>query len=187
MKTLHRLFLKTRELVDRKWYPLLIGFLTFLDVFTIVVPSDGILVSSVLLRPKRWARTAFAMTIGSFLGGALFGTLVYYYGEGFILALMPAITETVAWAWTQEFFLKYGLVVVFLAAASPVSFQPAIFFAVIAHAPFPLILAMLLAGRSLKNFVIAWVSYRTPRALGKLWGIRSDLEEMDIHPTKDAS
>lgn len=187
MKTLHRWFLKTRDVVDRWWYPILIAALTFIDVFTIIVPSDGILVSSVLMRPKRWMRTALAMTVGSFLGGALFAWLVQHYGEGFILTLMPAITDTVVWTWTQDFFLRYGLIVVFLAAASPVSFQPALFFAVLAHAPFPLILVMLLAGRILKNFLVAWVSYRTPRALGKLWGIKSDLEEMDVHPSKDAS
>lgn len=187
MKSLHRLFLKTREVVDRWWYPFLIAFLTFVDVFTIVVPSDGILVSSAMMRPKKWIRTAFAMTVGSFLGGALFAALVFHYGESFVFALMPTITETVVWSWTHDFFQKYGLIVVFLAAASPVSFQPALFFAVIAHTPFAQIMLMLFAGRALKNFVIAWVSSHTPRALEKFWGIRSDLEEMGIHPKKDAS
>jgi len=174
----HSYYKRMQTWVDVWVYPGLLALLAFADVFVIVIPSDGILVSSILLRPKKWLRFVLAMTIGSVLAGTLFGYLVEQHGLELINQWMPSLTESWIWKVTENFFGLYGMLVLFLAAASPISFQPAVFFAIVAHTPLIQVFLVLAIGRSLKNLVIGGIASKAPKHLYKLWGIRSDLEEV---------
>lgn len=105
-----------QRFVDRVWYPPLIGFLAALDNFIIVIPNDGILVSSSMLTPKRWFSLALCVSIGSTVGAVLLAALVEYQGLPWILNMYPGVNESAVWKWTDEFFSQYGLLVVFIVA-----------------------------------------------------------------------
>lgn len=176
--TMHSYYKRMQIWVDVWLYPGLLALLAFADVFVFVIPSDGILVSSILLRPKKWLRFAMAMTIGSVVAGTLFGYLVEQHGLELIIQWMPALTESWIWKVTENFFSLHGMLVLFLAAASPISFQPAVFFAIVAHTPLIQVFLLLVIGRCLKNLVLGGIASKAPKHLSKLWGIRSDLEEV---------
>lgn len=72
---LHKLHLKISQYIkimqqfaNRLWYPPLIGFLAALDNFIVIIPNDGILISSSMLTPRRWFVLAFTVAVGSTIG-----------------------------------------------------------------------------------------------------------------------
>jgi membrane protein YqaA with SNARE-associated domain len=69
-----------QRFVDRTWYPPFIGFLAALDniviVIVIVIPNDGILISSSMLTPKRWFVLALSVAVGSSIGALVLAALV---------------------------------------------------------------------------------------------------------------
>jgi membrane protein YqaA with SNARE-associated domain len=165
---------------DRFWYPPLIGFLAALDNLIIIIPNDGILISSSMLIPKRWFIFALSVTIGSTLGGLLLAALVELQGLPWILDLYPSIDETKMWALTLKFFQKYGLFLVFLVAVTPVVQQPAIILASLANTPLVELGVIIFVGRFIKFLIMAYLGSHAPRMLEKLWGLKSEMKEVGV-------
>lgn len=170
-----------QRFTDRFWYPQIIGFLALLDAFILVIPVDGILISSVLLKPKRWIYLSTCVTIGSTIGALMFFYFVEKHGLPFILDIYPNINQGQIWNWSEVFFQKYGLLLVFFVAATPLFQHPTIILASLAHAPFPHMLAVVFSGRVIKYFIMAYLSSHSPRLLSKLWGVQAELDEVGIH------
>lgn len=178
--------LRMESFSDRPWYPFLIGFLAGLDNLVIVIPTDGIFVSSVLLQPRRWIRFAFAVTVGSTLGALALATIIQYQGLPLIETYFPSLMLTQTWLWTESLFHRMGLVVVFIVAALPVMQHPAIVLAALAEEKLLPLMAVILLGRILKYLILGWISAKAPRFLGRLWGLRKELEEVGIDTQKGA-
>ena len=168
---------------DRHWYAPLIGLLALIDTFVIVIPTDGILISSTMLKPKKWLLYAIFITLGSTLGALLFAYLLQIYGLPWILNFYPELTQGQMWHWMQVFFEQYGLIVIFIIAAAPIIQNPSIILACMANIPLVQIFFVILAGRFLKYLVMGYISSHTPRLLGKLWGITDELDEVGIRLT----
>lgn len=66
--------------VDQAWYPPLIGILALIDNIVVVIPNDGILISSSMLAPKRWFNLALWVSIGSTLGALLLIVIIEKQG-----------------------------------------------------------------------------------------------------------
>lgn len=164
----------------RLWYPPLIGLLAALDNFVIVVPTDGILVSSTMLTPKRWVLLAFSVAIGSTLGALLLSMLVEWHGLPWILEYYPTVNQTKTWALSQEFFENYGLILVFAVAATPVMQQPAVILASLANTPLFKLAAVIFTGRLIKYLIMAYVGSHAPRLLEKMWGMKNDLKDAGV-------
>jgi len=47
------------------------------------------------------------------------------------------------------------------------------------------IFAAAMGGRLIKYLLLAWVSTHAPAVLGKLWGFKSDLEEVGVNASPD--
>ena len=62
---------KIFRFTDREWYPYAVSALTAADVFVGVIPSDALLVSAVLGRPKKWIKIGLMFAIGNFFRGRL--------------------------------------------------------------------------------------------------------------------
>ncbi len=169
-----------QRFTDRFWFPPLIGFLAALDNFIIIIPNDGILISSSMLTPKRWFILALSIAVGSTIGAIALAYLVETQGLPWILEIYPNINETKTWALTFEFFEKYGLLLVFAVAVTPFIQQPAIILASLAHTPYFELAAVIFTGRFIKFLIMAYVGSHAPRLLTKMWGVKTELKDVGV-------
>lgn len=170
-----------QRFTDRIWYPPLIGFLALIDSFIIIVPTDGLLISSAMLKPKSWIYLSFCISVGSTIGAMILFHLIQTHGLPWILEIYPGINQGRMWLWSESFFLKYGLLLVFFVAATPLMQQPTIILASLAHTPFMPMLLVLFFGRLLKNLIMSYISSHSPRLISKMWGVQGELDEVGIH------
>lgn len=171
---------RLQKSVDRRWYPPLLGLLSALDNFVIVIPNDGLLVSSAMLTPKRWFWLACCITLGSTAGAAALAAAVELQGLEWILQVFPGIETSKTWIWTNDFFDNYGLIVVFLVAVTPIMQQPAIILASLAETPLVQLTLAIFTGRFIKFLIMAYVASHAPRLLNRLWGIKKELKEVGV-------
>ncbi len=164
---------------DRPWYPFLIGFLAFIDNFTLIVPTDGMLVSSVLLRPLRWKRFAVAVATGSSLGAILMAAVAQHQGLELIQAHYPQWLTTDIWKWSAHFLTEYGLIVVFLVGLTPFTQQPTVILAALSGSPLLAISAALFLGRLIKYIFMGYVASHAPHLLRRLWGLQSEIKPIE--------
>lgn len=171
---------KLEQHADRSWYPPLIGLLAALDNLIIIIPNDGILVASSMLLPKRWALFALNITIGSTIGALALFYLVEHQGLPWVLNFFPGLEQSQMWIITDQFFDKYGLIVVFVVAISPLMQQPVIILAALAHIP-PLELTVaIFIGRFIKFNILAYLGSHSPRLLKKFWGMKDELADAGV-------
>lgn len=172
--------------VDRLWYPQLVAFLAALDNLVIIVPIDGILISSSILTPRRWLTLATNVAVGSTLGAMVLASLVEYQGLPWILNIYPSVDESLTWVWTEKFFRDYGLLLVFAVAVSPIMQQPAVILAGLANVPLLKLAAVIFAGRYIKAVVMAYVGSHTPQLLDKMWGVKGELKDAGVDLKRSA-
>lgn len=169
-----------QRFADRLWYPPLIGTLAALDNFIVVVPTDGILISSSMLTPRRWFWLGMIVSLGSAIGALVLAAFVEWHGVPWIQAMYPGVTETTAWSWTDRFFNEYGLYVVFLVAVSPLMQQPAVILASLAGTPLVELAGVIFTGRTIKYLLMAYLGSHAPKVLAKFWGLRGELEDAGV-------
>jgi membrane protein YqaA with SNARE-associated domain len=169
-----------QRFVDRIWYPPVLALLAVLDNFLVFIPTDGIMISSCMLVPRRWLYIAVCVALGSFLGAMILAYLVEAEGLPWLLNFYPGMDQTEAWRWSTEFFENYGLLVIFAMSALPFAQQPAVILASLAHTPWLHLGGAVFAGRLLKFLVMAYLGAYAPRLISHLWGIRKELEEVGI-------
>ena len=90
------------------------------------IPVDPLLVAVVLAKSNQWRRIAFTCTIASVIGGAGGWTLGAYLGRHIhtlIDSLPVALAAPSAFAAVEAGFAKFGLVLVFLGAFSPLPYK----------------------------------------------------------------
>ncbi|MGE0634700.1 MAG: VTT domain-containing protein, partial [Pseudobdellovibrionaceae bacterium] len=153
-KTLHQkiniLIRWLQKYTNRWWYAPLIALLALIDHFVIIIPTDGLLVSSVMLNPKRWIANSLIVTLGSSIGALMLAALIQFYGMDFLLMILPSIQQSTIWSWTEHFMDDYGLIVVFCIALSPIMQHPAIALAALAGSSLQSIFVVVFLGRIIK-------------------------------------
>lgn len=165
---------------DRIWYAPLIGFLAALDNLAIIIPTDGILISSSMLIPKRWFIFALSVALGSTLGALVLAALVEIQGLPWILELYPGVTDTNTWTVSMKFFEKYGLFLVFAVAVTPFMQQPAVILASLANTPLFDLALVIFIGRFIKFLIMAYLGSHAPGVLKKLWGLKGELQDAGV-------
>lgn len=173
-----------QQFANRWWYSPLIALLAALDNLVVVIPTDGILISSAMLQNKKWFSFAFFISFGSTLGATLLAALVEIHGLPWILEYYPGINATTTWTMTEGFFARYGLLLVFIVAATPLMQHPTVILAGLANTPLEKLAITIFAGRFLKYIVMSYIGSHTPKLLSKMWGVQEELEEVGI--TKNA-
>lgn len=169
-----------QRFTDRFWFPPFIGILAALDNFVIVIPNDGILISSAMLTPKRWFMLALSIAVGSTVGATALAYFVESQGLPWVLEIYPGISETKTWILSVEFFEKYGLLLVFAVAVTPFVQQPAVILASLVGTPLLKLAAVIFIGRFIKFLIMAYVGSHAPRLLTKMWGIRNELKDVGV-------
>ncbi len=171
---------KLQRYANRPWYPPLIGLLALLDNIVIVIPNDGILMSSAMLKPKKWVIYSVAVAIGSTLGALLLAAVVELQGLPWIIGHYPELTQTKSWIWSQEFFGKYGLIFLFAVSISPLMQQPAVILASLANTSLYQLAIIIFAGRFLKFLAMSYIASHSPKYLKKLWGMSDEIKDLKI-------
>lgn len=166
--------------INRAWYLPMISLLAFLDNFLVVVPTDGILISSSMLRPQKWFLFGLFVAIGSSIGAFGLAWLIEGNGIAIVEKLFPDIQSSSAWIRTQHFFNEYGLWLLFAVAVTPFTQQPAIILAVLAGVPIIQIFLIELLGRWIKFTLMAYLGSHAPNLIKKFWGVSSELKEVGI-------
>ena len=186
----HRLLKKNarrlRRYANRFWFPPLLLVLALLDVLVIIIPTEGILISSSMLIKRRWMPFALSVAIGSTIGALLLVNLVDHYGLHKVLELYPEIDQAKIWKWTLNIFNQFGLLIVFLVGMTPLSQQPILAIAALSDISFfPLALAILIS-RIIKFCTYAYVATHAPRLLKKMWGVQNELQDVEIKVQLDS-
>lgn len=172
--------------IDRVWYGPLIGLLALVDNIILVIPNDGILISSSMLVPKKWLRFALFISIGSTIGAVVLAAMVEWYGVPFLQDYFPQIANSRSFQITEAFFNDYGLWVVFFVAIMPLIQQPAVVLAALAETPLWQLAVVVFIGRVVKFLLMSWVASHAPNYLAKMWGVSGELEEVGVKLKKDA-
>jgi membrane protein YqaA with SNARE-associated domain len=174
-----------KKFVDRLWYPPLLGLCALLDNFLLVFPMDGMLISSTLITPRRWISLAIWTGLGSTLGAIGLASLSNHHGLPWVTAQFPGINETEAWILTLKFFNNYGLLLVFLVAATPLVQQPTVILAGLAKTPLVYLIPAIFFGRLIKYLIITYVSAYAPKLLSRLWGVQREMKEAGVRPLRE--
>lgn len=166
--------------ISRAWYLPMLSLLAFLDNFLVVIPTDGILISSSMLRPQKWIYFSFFVAVGSAIGALCLALIIEFYGIHVVEYFFPNIQSSSAWIRTQAFFEDYGLWLLFAVAVTPFTQQPAVILAVFAGVPVLQIFVIGFFGRWLKFSLMAYVGSHMPHLIKRIWGAKDELHEVGI-------
>lgn len=169
---------RLQEFADRPWYFPLLGILAGIDLFVLVIPTDALLVSSVMLQPKRWVTAFLWVAFGSSLGCAIMAGLIQWDSHLVMEVWFPSTFDSAIWHTMDVFFDRHGWVALALIALSPLVQFPAVAIAALAGMPPLEVFVVCLVGRSIKSALIAWVATFAPRMLLRIPGLRHDLETL---------
>ncbi len=171
---------KLQRYANRTWYPPLIGSLALLDNFIIIIPNDGILISSSMLKPKKWIIYSLFIAIGSTIGAVLLASIVELKGLPWIMEHYPNFVQSKSWLWSQDFFSQYGLIFLFVVSITPLMQQPAVILASLANSSLYKIALIVFVGRFLKFLMMSYIASHCPKYLKKLWGVGEELKDLKI-------
>jgi membrane protein YqaA with SNARE-associated domain len=166
-----KLYLKVQEQIDKPWFVVSLFGLAAADLFIYVVPTDGIAISTMLMRPKRWFAIAASLTAGNVAGAMAVAELVY-------LLDVPKLLEGPRVAMMRDWIDQWGVLGLGLIASSPLPQQPAVALASIGQMSLVTIFLAILTGRTIKYGVYAWVCVKAPHLLKRLRLAQSEREEI---------
>jgi membrane protein DedA with SNARE-associated domain len=183
MKRAVQFFQKLQRFVHLWWYGPAFFLLCAADHYIVLIPVLGMLVSTVLLAPKKWFRLALWGGVGSWLGVWSIGWLSHELGLTFLQQYFPSFMTSSLWTWAEGFFARHGVWVVFVSGISPITQQPAVMIASLAGAPLLEIGAVLLVGILIKFLLLAYLASHAPQALKRF---RSVEKEVQVLRSKDS-
>ena len=175
-KKLIRWLVQLEKFADRPWYLPLMAFIAMWDMFLLFIPSDGLMISAAMLRPKKWIRTAVWMAIGVAGGALLFGFAFQAYGPEFVDRHLSWAVGGENWGRLSGFVEKYGFWAVSGIALGPFPIQPGVILGALGGMSAGALFVSVFVGRVLKNFLLCWIASHAPQYISKLWGIRGDVK-----------
>lgn len=129
---------------------------------TALYPVTAVVVPASLLVPRRWPAITAATALGSAVGATLLVAALHQIGWAEIHARFPELATNDRWTQISAWVAAYGPVALFLIAASPLPQTPALIFFAIAHHDYPAVFAAILAGKTIKYGLFAWLASHFP-------------------------
>ncbi len=169
-----------QKFIDQWWYNYFLGILAGIDHLVLVIPTDGLVVSSAMINPKKWKHLAVCVAIGSTMGAVLLAEISKVYGLPFLNEHFSSMVSSPYWAKTQLYFEAYGLWFVFLLALSPLAQQPGVILAGLAGVSIMELALVVFLGRILKYSFISYVSVFAPNLIYRLWGIQGEIKQVGV-------
>jgi len=124
------------------------------------IPPDVMLISMGLATPKRSWRYAFIATLFSVIGG-VFGYLIGWFGMELIEPYILASSYVTYYHQVLHWFDKGGVVMVILAAFTPVPYKLFTITAGAMHLNFPAFVLGSVLGRGMRFFLVSGLLYFT--------------------------
>lgn len=168
MEWLIRTFRKIQSFADRPWYLPFIAFLGGLDLFILVVPTDGLLISYVMLRPKQWIRAFILLALGCAIGSWLLAFLIQSGAQWFHYENLTHSVGRETWEWVDQLVDNHGAWALALLALMPLPQFPGIVVAALAEMSLGTIFFSVLLGRLVKFVVLSYGASHAPRLLLKV-------------------
>ncbi len=181
-----RLIIRAQRRVDRPWFLPALAGLAFIDLFCAVIPTDGLLISSVLLRPKRWLSMFLWTTTGSGLGAVALSLVVHALGEPLANRLLADAMASPNWIKTTAFLTDHGGWALGAMAFGPLPQQPAVVVCALAQMPLMTIFLAVWIGRGVKYGAFAWAAAYAPDWFKK-FGKSASREAKEISQAKKLS
>lgn len=139
--------------------------LSFGGTLTAAYPVTAIIVTAVLLAPRRWMTLSLGCATGSALAGAVIVGVSHMLGYNEIHTLFPNLISEETWNEASRWIGDYGVWAIFGVGASPLPQMPLlIFFGIVDDRILEAFLA-LLGGKILKYGLVAWVTQHFPERL----------------------
>lgn len=170
--------------MDRPWYLPAVALLALADIFIMIVPTDALLVTAVLFKPRRWWWAATLVALGSSLGALVLAGAVQWDLEG-LTQLFPSLFESPSWKGTDAFLEKYGIWALALFAAGPLPYQPAVVLVALSGASLPEAFLATFLGRGGKYYLLAYLASHAPTYLEKFWSVRKEMHELEEVVSED--
>jgi membrane protein YqaA with SNARE-associated domain len=165
---------RLRKYAGKPWFLPLVCFLAAIDLFIVILPTEAMIMTTTLMRPRRWFLNAFSVTTASALGAIALSITSRAYGEPFVAWIAgPQFLHSAKWLRTEAWIETYGFWAVFLSALGPLPQQPVILVAAVLHMTLPAIFFAAWLGRIPKYSFFSYLASR-----GEKW-IR---EEVAAHP-----
>ena len=175
-----------RRFIGRPWYLPSIAFLAAADLYIAVVPTDALLISYVLVRPKSWIPAFLWVGLGSAIGSFSVGALIHYGGGDFLQSWFPGLFHSSAWESTRTFVHNHGGLALGLISASVFPQQPAVIIAALSGMPLAEIFWAIFIGRLTKYSLFSWVASHAPGLLARFSVGRKAVALSKVSPSRSA-
>ena len=173
-----RIILRIEKWIDRFWAVPVLAVLAGIDLFVMFIPTEAILISSVMLRPRRWFWICLCITTGSALGALALAASVKYFGPSLIQLVMGHVLESEKWQKMEQLISKHGDWALAGIALSPLPQQPAVAIAALGKMPSLLVALLVWLGRFPKYLLFSWLASHSPRVLLRFKWVRRELSTL---------
>jgi len=136
--------------------------LSFGGTISAAYPVTAVVVTAVLLAPRRWLSLCLGCATGSALAGAVVVSVAHWLGYNEIHTLFPNLISAETWNEASRWIGDYGVWAIFGVGASPLPQMPLLIFYGIVDDRIIEAFIALLAGKTLKYGAVAWVTQHFP-------------------------
>lgn len=169
---------KIQKQVERPYYCVLLGFVTMMDSFVFFIPTDGLMVTSVLAYPKAWIRNAVCVSVGSVIGSLIFACILREYGQEALHYFLPNVEKSSAWIFAIKLMQEYGAFAVLFVALTPIPQPPIVALAAMGNMSLWLMGALLLLGRLCKYLVVGKLATKPSAYVRGIFGFKNEVQEV---------
>jgi membrane protein YqaA with SNARE-associated domain len=159
---------RVRRSVDRWWFLPSMALLSAIDLFILVIPTEGLLVSAVLVRPRRWIAIALAGAAGSGFGAWLLAGAVKLWGMPFLTAYAPSALKSENWDRISAWVSHWGAWAMAGVSLSPLPQQPAVAICALTSITVTEIVAAVFLARAVKFGLFCWAARHAPKLLREI-------------------
>ena len=147
---------------DTRSFPVVVAAVAFAATLSMSVPFATLLVTAVLMAPRRWVAISLWSSLGAALGAALLYMIFHHLGWATLYAAYPEVVRSPAWRDASRWLDRYGVAALLVIAATPLPLTPALMFAAISRLPVAEVAVALWLGKMVKYVVYGWLASAFP-------------------------
>lgn len=166
-----------RQFFDRPWYLYLCALLAAADIFILLIPTDGLLITYVWAKPKQWVRSFIIISVGSAVGALAMAIAIRYFGEGMMEQWLAGHDSSDTWQKMTLWIDDYGVWALGFIAGGPFPLQVGVILAALGHMEVSTLFVSVLIGRLIKYGLFSYLSVRMPHLLRKSKTLQHEIEE----------
>lgn len=141
------------------------GLVSFGGTLTAAYPVTAVVLTAVMMAPRRWLWVSLACATGSGISGGLIMVIAHLLGYNEVHTLLPDMTSGETWSKASVWINQYGLWTIFAVGVSPLPQMPLlIFYGVVDDRIIEAGIA-LWAGKVIKYGAVGWIAQHFPDRL----------------------